>query len=221
MWDGQDKEQKSVYVNLRWDCKWPLSTERNTFIRTRDPTHCCPLKSASVPHWEAYSKSHYGECSWTGRQTGSSQGSPPGGLGVLDKRYTIPLRPSASIQDRAPPGLLERPDQDWRRGWAGETGQGAARVVLEGPSGRLRRLYNFREARRAPWISWSLRVQAETSTRVNSISAERRHTLSPLVPSVRLEGSGECVTWTCGSWTCLEKSSHKHKRQMIRNHHQT
>lgn len=39
----------------------------------------------SVPHQEAYSKSLYGECSWTGRQTGSLQSPPPGGRGVSDR----------------------------------------------------------------------------------------------------------------------------------------
>lgn len=43
----EKKRNQCMSLFLRWDCKWPLSTERNTFIRRRDLTHCCPLQSVS------------------------------------------------------------------------------------------------------------------------------------------------------------------------------
>lgn len=39
------------------------------YIHRKSRTHCHPLQ-VSASQQEAYSKSHYGECSWTGGQAG-------------------------------------------------------------------------------------------------------------------------------------------------------
>lgn len=175
---GRTKKEKSVYVVfLRWDCKWPLSTERNTFIRTRDPTHCCPLGSVS-PHQEAYSKSHYGECSWTGRQTGSSQGSPPGGLGMLyrdPQSFPSSLHASVSVSGLGSSGAAE--EAQLRRtanlGW----GDGVRAWLVQGAVGWLHVCTIFKGPTRS-LHQLITEVQVKNSMRVNSISAKKQNMLS-------------------------------------------
>lgn len=132
----------------------------------------------SVPHQEAYSKSHYGECSWTGRQTGSSQGS------LLQEGYTCCTEIQNSspalftlqclFRAGAPPGLLNRPSWDRWPTWAGETGWGHG-LAGSRVSQSVICLYNFLKGRRAPCTSWSLRFRWRTPW-VSTVFLQRNNT---------------------------------------------
>ena len=91
---------------LRWDCKWPLSTERNTFIRTRGLTHCCPLKSVSPTRRPTVSHTTVNAAGQADRLA-HREALLQEGEACWDRDprpFTpSPLRAPASVRGRAPP----------------------------------------------------------------------------------------------------------------------
>lgn len=153
------------------------------------PPTAAPLRSVS-PTRRPYSKSHYGECSWTGRQTGSSQRLSSRRVRHVVQRSTILPQPSSHSGVCSMPGRdrRQKPGLGWRGQGTAWLGQGAVGwlhvcTIFKGPTCSLHQLIT--------------EVQVKGSMRVNSISAEEKtHVESQLVKHFK-GNSAICTQLNC------------------------
>lgn len=132
----------------------------------------------SVPHQEAYSKSHYGECRGTGRQTDwlITRLSSRRFRHVLQRSRTSPQPSSHSsvYSELSSSGAAEQAPMGETANGLGRRGEGMAWLV-QGAVSRLHVCTIFKGPT-CSLLQLITEVQVKNSMSVNSISAEKKKT---------------------------------------------
>lgn len=189
-------QSKICVRHLRWDCKWPLSGERNTFIRTRDPTHCCPLRSVSPTRRLTVSHTTVNAAGQADKP------AHPKALSSRRVRHVVQrstIRPEhlftvqRLLGGRGGPGLLPGGAKGAQLTWVGRRLAGS-RGSRSGYT-----FVQFSKRQCAPCASWSLRFGFNSPWGSTVFLQTKNTHVGDLVGHLVSSSTGDRLAWPCAS----------------------